>query len=279
VIRNGEEGYIDRIFESITPDGYLMIKVKIRYLRIPEIGDKTASRSAQKGTIGMILRQEDMPFTSEGIVPDIIINPHSQPSRMTINQLLECVAAKGAVINGKYVYSTPFSQYSHDIVETLTNDLFASGYERYGNETMYNGLTGEMFKTKIFIGPTYYQRLKHLVGCKIHARDHGSVQSLVRQPLEGRSKEGGLRFGEMERDCMISHGVSRFLNERLFDLSDSFQILICRSCGCIPNQANRCCYCDKEDTIYLVNMPYACKLLFQELMAIGLKIHFRLTDN
>jgi len=279
VIRNGEEGYIDRIFESITPDGYLMIKVKIRYLRIPEIGDKTASRSAQKGTIGMILRQEDMPFTSEGIVPDIIINPHSQPSRMTINQLLECVAAKGAVINGKYVYSTPFSQHSHDVVETLTNDLFASGYERYGNETMYNGLTGEMFKTKIFIGPTYYQRLKHLVGCKIHARDHGSVQSLVRQPLEGRSKEGGLRFGEMERDCMISHGVSRFLNERLFDLSDSFQILICRSCGCIPNQASRCCYCDKEDTIYLVNMPYACKLLFQELMAIGLKIHFRLTDN
>jgi DNA-directed RNA polymerase beta subunit len=237
------------------------------------------SRSAQKGTIGMILRQEDMPFTSEGIVPDIIINPHSQPSRMTINQLLECVAAKGAVINGKYVYSTPFSQYSHDIVDTLTNDLFSCGYERHGNETMYNGLTGEMFKTQIFIGPTYYQRLKHLVGCKIHARDHGSVQSLVRQPLEGRSKEGGLRFGEMERDCMISHGVSRFLNERLFDLSDSFKILICRSCGCIPNQANRCCYCDKEDTIYLVNMPYACKLLFQELMAIGLKIHFRLTDN
>jgi DNA-directed RNA polymerase beta subunit len=279
VVRNGEEGYIDRIFESITPDGYLMIKVKIRYLRIPEIGDKTASRSAQKGTIGMILRQEDMPFTSEGIVPDIIINPHSQPSRMTINQLLECVAAKGAVINGKYVYSTPFSQYSHDIVDTLTDDLFSCGYERHGNETMYNGLTGEMFKTQIFIGPTYYQRLKHLVGCKIHARDHGSVQSLVRQPLEGRSKEGGLRFGEMERDCMISHGVSRFLNERLFDLSDSFKILICRSCGCIPNQANRCCYCDKEDTIYLVNMPYACKLLFQELMAIGLKIHFRLTDN
>lgn len=278
VIRNGEEGYVDRIFESITPDGYLMIKVKIRYLRIPEIGDKTASRSAQKGTVGMILRQEDMPFTSEGIVPDIIINPHSQPSRMTINQLLECVAAKGAVINGKYVYSTPFSHYSHDIVQTLTDDLFASGYERHGYETMYNGLTGEMFKTQIFIGPTYYQRLKHLVGCKIHARDHGSVQSLVRQPLEGRSKEGGLRFGEMERDCMISHGVSKFLNERLFNLSDSFKILICRSCGCIPNQANRCCYCDKEDTIYLVNMPYACKLLFQELMAIGLKIHFRLTD-
>lgn len=278
VIRNGEEGYVDRIFESITPDGYLMIKVKIRYFRIPEIGDKTASRSAQKGTIGMIFRQEDMPFTSEGIVPDIIINPNCLPSRMTINQLLECIAAKSAVVEGHYVYSTPFSKYSHNIVDELTSKLHNSGFQRNGNEVMYNGITGEMFKSQIFIGPTYYQRLKHLVASKIHARDHGSVQSLVRQPLEGRSKEGGLRFGEMEKDAMISHGVSKFLNERLFDLSDRFQILVCKNCGFIPNNENRCYNCDSTQ-IHLMNLPYACKLLFQELMAMNIKINFKLKDG
>lgn len=275
VIKNGEEGYVDRIFESTTPDGYLMVKVKLRYLRVPEIGDKAASRSAQKGTIGMIFNQEDMPFTGDGIVPDIIINPLCIPSRMTINQLLECVAAKSACINGHYVYSTPFSKHSHDVVDTLTQALHETGFQKHGHEVMYNGLTGEMIKSDIFIGPTYYQRLKHLVASKIHARDHGSVQSLVRQPLEGRSKEGGLRFGEMERDCMISHGVSRFLNERLFDLSDQFQIIVCADCGTIPNSTKRCYECE-QDNIYHVNLPYACKLLFQELMAIGLKIHFRL---
>ena len=275
VIRNGEEGYVDKIFESTTPDGYLMVKVKIRYLRIPEIGDKAASRSAQKGTIGMVFNHEDMPFTSDGIVPDIIINPQCIPSRMTINQLLECVAAKGACINGHFVYSTPFSKYSHNIVDELTQKLHETGFQRYGNEMMVNGFSGEPMKTEIFIGPTYYQRLKHLVASKIHARDHGSVQSLVRQPLEGRSKEGGLRFGEMERDCMISHGVSRFLNERLFDLSDQFQIIVCSNCGTIPNDTKRCYECE-QDHIHYVNLPYACKLLFQELMAIGIKIHFRL---
>lgn len=275
VIRNGEEGYVDKIFESTTPDGYLMLKVKLRYLRIPEIGDKAASRSAQKGTIGMVFNQEDMPFTCHGIVPDIIINPQCIPSRMTINQLLECVAAKSACINGKFIYSTPFSTYSHDIVDRLTDALHETGFQKYGNETLYNGMSGEIIRSEIFIGPTYYQRLKHLVASKIHARDHGSVQSLVRQPLEGRSKEGGLRFGEMERDCMISHGVSRFLNERLFDLSDQFQIIVCSNCGTIPNSTKQCYECE-EDHIYHVNLPYACKLLFQELMAIGLKIHFRL---
>lgn len=278
VIRNGEEGYVDRIFESTTPDGYLMVKVKIRYLRIPEIGDKAASRSAQKGTIGMVFRHEDMPFTSQGIVPDMIINPLCIPSRMTINQLLECVAAKGACINGHFVHSTPFSSQSHDILETLTGELHEAGFQRYGHEMLTSGFSGEPIRTEIFIGPTYYQRLKHLVATKIHARDHGSVQSLVRQPLEGRSREGGLRFGEMERDCMISHGVSRFLNERLFDLSDPFQIVVCTNCGTIPNDPRRCYGCEQDDHVQPVNLPYACKLLFQELMAIGIKIHFRLQN-
>lgn len=160
------------------------------------------SRSAQKGIVGIILNEEDMPFTSEGIIPDIIINPHSQPSRMTINQLMECVAAKSAVIRGEYVYSTPFSTYSHNVVDKLCRDLKTCGYQEHGNEFMMNGMTGKPFHTEIFIGPTYYQRLKHLISNKIHARDHGPVQTLVRQPLEGRSKDGGLRFGEMERDAL-----------------------------------------------------------------------------
>jgi DNA-directed RNA polymerase II subunit RPB2 len=252
-----------------------MIKVKIRSLRIPEVGDKVASRSAQKGTIGICLRQEDMPFTSEGIVPDIIINPHCLPSRMTINQLIECVASKAAVIRGEEsVLSTPFSSFSHDIVDELTEKLAGCGYQRHGNETMYNGMTGEMFQTQIFLGPTYYQRLKHLVSSKIHARDHGNVQSLVRQPLEGRSKEGGLRFGEMERDAIISHGVSRFLNERLFDLSDKFQVPVCTQCGFISNTCDVCHLCEKTEYMCQMNIPYACKLLFQELNALGMKIHF-----
>lgn len=251
------------------------------------------SRSAQKGIIGVILNQEDMPFTPEGIIPDIIINPHSQPSRMTINQLMECVAAKSAVIRGEYVYSTPFSTHSQGVVETLTDRLHEVGYQRYGNEFMINGITGQPFATEIFIGPTYYQRLKHLVSNKLHARDHGSVQTLVRQPLEGRSRDGGLRFGEMERDCMISHGVSKFLNERLFDLSDKFEIPVCTRCGHMASRLDECSCCGDQtpsstttsssslnrDTISYLAIPYACKLLFQELMAMMIKICFHVKKN
>jgi DNA-directed RNA polymerase II subunit RPB2 len=280
VIRNGEEGYVDQVMRCTTPDGYVMIKVKIRSLRIPEMGDKVASRSAQKGIIGMCLRHEDMPFTSDGIVPDLIINPHCLPSRMTINQLLECVASKAAVLRGdEHVYSTAFSQYSHDCVNDLADQLVQCGYHRHGNETMYNGLTGEMFHTQIFIGPTYYQRLKHLVSSKIHARDHGNVQSLVRQPLEGRRKEGGLRFGEMERDAIISHGVSRFLHERLFDLSDKFSVPLCTQCGYITHSYESCHLCDRREFVCHMNIPYACKLLFQELNALGIQIHFNVTKT
>jgi DNA-directed RNA polymerase II subunit RPB2 len=186
------------------------------------------SRSAQKGVVGIILNEEDMPFTSEGIIPDIIINPHSQPSRMTINQLMECVAAKSAVIRGEYVYSTPFSTYSHNVVDKLCRDLKTCGYQEHGNEFMMNGMTGKPFHTEIFIGPTYYQRLKHLISNKIHARDHGPVQTLVRQPLEGRSKDGGLRFGEMERDCFVDTPIPQMcgLSFMLSSLNNNNNIVL-----------------------------------------------------
>jgi DNA-directed RNA polymerase II subunit RPB2 len=275
VIKNGEEGFIDNVFVSITPDGYKMVK-------IPEIGDKVCSRCSQKGTIGMVMRHEDMPFTLDGIVPDLIMNPHAIPSRMTMNQLLECIGAKSAVHEGKFRWSTAFTSHSVNILEDLCDELHKNGFQRHGNERMMNGITGEMLDANIFIGPTYYQRLKHLVSGKIHARNHGNVQMLFRQPCEGRSKEGGLRFGEMERDAMISHGTSRFLLERLFDMSDPFKIPVCTNCGMIPHHWKRCQHCSslgKSHHVDQVPIPYACKLLFQEVMAMGIRISLKFDEN
>ena len=270
-IKYGEEGTIDKVFITTTPDGYKLVKIKIRNQRIPEIGDKFASRHAQKGTCGMILRSEDMPFTEEGIVPDIIINPHCLPSRMTINLFLESLGSKSGIHKGKFRDCTAFSESSTNIVSKLYKELGELGYESNGYERMYSGYSGVPLTAKIFIGPVYYQRLKHLVGDKIHARDYGNVQSLTRQPLEGRSRDGGLRFGEMERDCMISHGVSAFLKERLYDMSDAFKINVCGCCGNITTSSKECHVCN-NDNVKLTNIPYACKLLFQELIAMGLKV-------
>ena len=270
VLKKGEEGIVDRIFDTITPNGYRLVKVVIRTLKIPEVGDKVASRSAQKGTIGMVFKQEDMPFTNCGIIPDIIINPHCIPSRMTVNQLMECILGKACIMDGEFGDSTPFTSSSIDVSKKLCEKLGKTGFERHGYEQLFNGMTGEPIKAKIFIGPTYYQRLKHLVSDKIHARASGYVTTLTRQPLEGRSRDGGLRFGEMERDCMIAHGVSRFLKERLFDQSDPYQIAICDICGNFSTTQKECKGC-KSDQISKVNMPYASKLLIQELNAMGLK--------
>ena len=274
VVKNGEDGVVDTVYMSTSPDGYKMIKVKIRALKIIETGDKVATRNGQKGTVGMVLRQEDMPFTASGLVPDIIMNPHAIPSRMTINQLLECVGAKSSVYRGKLRYCTAFSSHSQNIVESICEDLHGCGFQRHGNERLMNGMTGEMMDVDIFVGPTYYQRLKHLVASKIHARNFGNVQTLFRQPCEGRSKDGGLRFGEMERDCMISHGVSRFLLERLYDMSDPFKMKVCENCGMTPKTMDGCDVCEasgEPSTLTSVQIPYACKLLFQELNAMGIR--------
>ena len=271
VVKTGEEGIIDKVFITTTPDGYRLVKIKIRNLRIPEIGDKFASRHAQKGTCGMILRTEDMPFTEDGTVPDIIINPHAFPSRMTINYFLEALGSKSAIHKGIERDCTAFSESSTNIINHLYKELGDLGFNSNGYETMSSGYTGEQLSAKIFVGPVYYQRLKHLVGDKIHARDYGNVQSLTRQPLEGRSRDGGLRFGEMERDCMISHGVSGFLKERLFDMSDSFAINLCDKCGQITTSTTECHVC-QHDVVKPTAIPYACKLLFQELGAMGIKI-------
>jgi DNA-directed RNA polymerase II subunit RPB2 len=232
-------------------DDYLFVKVKMRAIKIPQIGDKFASRHGQKGTCGMTYRQEDLPFTREGMYPDLIVNPHAIPSRMTIGHLVECILSKRGSLNGQLGDATPFCDQS---VHEIAADLHALGYQRYGNEVMYNGFTGKKFEVLIFLGPTYYQRLKHMVGEKMHSRGRGPVQILTRQPTEGRSRDGGLRFGEMERDCMISHGSARFLKERLMDVSDAYRIHLCDICGLIC-EANldqniyQCRNCDNKSKI------------------------------
>ena len=271
VIKYGDEGTVDRVIQRITPNGYRLVKVVLRNNRIPEVGDKFASRSAQKGTCGAILSAEDMPFTNDGICPDIIINPHCKPSRMTINQLLECVLGKACCITGKEGDATPFQESSTNAVSIICEKLHNAGFERHGLETMYNGMTGKIIDAKIFIGPTYYQRLKHMVSDKIHARAEGQVTMLTRQALEGGSRDGGLRFGEMERDCVIAQGATRFLKERLHDVSDPFKIDICKACGSLWTNKSECHVCN-NDSKMIINMPYATKLLIQELQAMSIKM-------
>jgi DNA-directed RNA polymerase II subunit RPB2 len=272
-MKANENGIVDNVMISTTKEGYRFTKVRIRNVRIPQVGDKFASRHGQKGTIGMTYRQEDMPFTVEGIVPDIIVNPHAIPSRMTIAQLIECLLGKVVVFQGCEGDATPFTDVT---VEDISSRLHAMGYQRHGNEAMYQGHTGRPLNARVFIGPTFYQRLKHLVDDKVHSRARGPVAMLTRQPLEGRSRDGGLRMGEMERDCLITHGCAMFMRDRFFVNSDQYRIHICERCG-LTAHANlkkmtyecRSPMCVGRPTqVCQVEIPYAAKLLLQELKSM-----------
>jgi len=266
-----ETGVVDKVCVTVNASGYKLVKIRIRNIRIPEIGDKFASQEAQKGTIGMVYHQEDMPFNSEGICPDIILNPHAIPSRMTINMLMELVCGKACAFDGQTQDATAFCHPGEDCVASAAESLKERGFEPMGYENMTNGMTGESFKCQMFMGLGYYQRLKHLVSEKCHARARGDVEMLSRQPCAGRSRAGGLRLGEMEKDALLSHGVSGFLRERLFDMSDPYTIDCCTECGAMVHHINECPQCghNKTDTMYI---PYACKLLIQELQTLGLSI-------
>jgi len=275
-LKASESGIIDRVMLSTNAEGYRFVKVKYRTVRIPQIGDKFASRHGQKGTCGMTYNAEDMPFTQEGINPDIIVNPHAIPSRMTIGHLVECLMSKVAALTGDEGDATPFVEGVD--VASISETLHKLGYQMRGNEVMYNGHTGRRMRAQIFLGPTFYQRLKHMVDDKVHSRSRGPVAMLTRQPMEGRSRQGGLRFGEMERDCLISHGAANFLRDRLFINSDPYHLHVCQLCG-LPCEANLermtfLCHnpsCDGNSTkFFRVQIPYACKLLFQELMAMSI---------
>ncbi|KAF6145426.1 hypothetical protein GIB67_032549 [Kingdonia uniflora] len=267
-----DDGLAPPVLLTTNGEGLKFVKVRVRSVRIPQIGDKFSSRHGQKGTVGMTFTQEDMPWTIEGITPDIIVNPHAIPSRMTIGQLIECIMGKVAAHVGKEGDATPFTDVT---VENISKALHSCGYQMRGFETMYNGYTGRRLTAMIFLGPTYYQRLKHMVDDKIHSRARGPVQILTRQPAEGRSRDGGLRFGEMERDCMIAHGAAHFLKERLFDQSDAYNVHVCELCGIIAianlkKNSFECKGCKNKAGIVQVRIPYACKLLFQELMAMAI---------
>lgn len=272
VVNMKEEGIVDDIFILNSPDGHRIIKIRIRCLKFPELGDKVAQVSGQKGTIGLVCSQEDMPFTADGIIPDIIVNSHAIPSRMTISMLLEVVLGKACCFNGEEGDSTPFSSSSIDIVEKLCDNLENCGFERTGYETMYNGMTGEKFQSQIFIGPTFYHKLKHMVSDKIYARGFGSVQMLTCQPTVGRSKLGALRAGEMERDCMIGQGCSNLIVDRLYEASDPYSVYICDLCGQIVNNPEYCEPCENTE-IKLVKVPYAFKLLQKQLLALCIKMN------
>jgi DNA-directed RNA polymerase II subunit RPB2 len=268
--KNAEPVRIDGVWQDKNSDGYPFVKVRVVSERTPQIGDKFSSRHGQKGTVGMLLEEEDMPFTATGLRPDLIMNPHAVPSRMTIAQLMENIFGKIGVQRGTLGDGTP---YSHMKVEDLKKHMLDLGYHSYGNEILYNGQTGEMMQADIFMGPTFYQRLKHMVIDKKHSRSKGPIVSLTRQPCEGRSRDGGLRVGEMERDCLLSHGVAAFTKERLMDMSDPFPTGICKTCGtlAIVNETSKiysCGTCGNKTEFLTKTVPYAMKLLIQELDAM-----------
>ncbi len=265
-------GIMDKVFITTGPEGERLIHARIRERRVPELGDKFASRHGQKGVVGMLLKPEDMPYTADGVVPDLLINPHAFPSRMTVSQFLESIAGKYAALTGKRVDGTPFISIDHDGLDKLLKER---GFESAGYEVMYDGRTGKSFKAKIFIGVVYYQKLHHMVTDKVHARAHGPVQMLTRQPTEGRSRGGGLRIGEMEKDTFVAYGASAVIQERLLKSSDRSLIYICNKCGLEshynPRTKKYICPKDGEDTpLTTIEVSYAFKLLLDELKSLNI---------
>ena len=268
-VRHGERGMVDSIFITETTDADQLFKIRIRDERIPEVGDKFASRHGQKGVVGLLVDQEDMPFTSQGITPDILFNPHGIPSRMTIGQLLEFLAGKAGALAGERIDASAFSHMKDDAIRKLMGKM---GFRDDGKEVLYNGRTGRILEVMMFTGVAYYMKLDHMVTDKIHARSRGPVTLLTKQPTEGRAKRGGLRIGEMEQQCLMGHGAALTLKER-FD-SDKTFIPICQKCGLMATHdvtKNRTyCPVDKETQIQWVETSYAFKLMLDELKSIGI---------
>jgi len=271
-VRPSEVGVVDTIVLTQANEGGKMYKVRIRDMRPPEIGDKFASRHGQKGVVGILAKAEDLPYTADGISPDVLINPHAFPSRMTVGMMMESITGKAAAIRGKKVDASAFVGEKMEDVKGVMKD---AGFEYSGKEIMYDGKTGKKFPVEVFIGVVYYQKLHHMVADKIHARARGQVQMLTKQPTEGRARGGGLRFGEMERDCIIAYGASMILKDRLLDESDKSDIFVCERCGLvayhdIKQRRFYCRVCVDKGKVSSVSVAYAFKLLLQEMSSLAI---------
>ncbi len=278
-MKHGERGVVDFVLLTENEEGNKLVQARIRDQRIPEIGDKFTSRHGQKGVVGLILDAADMPYSSSGIIPDIIFNPHGIPSRMTISHLIELLGGKVGALGGRYIDGTSFEAEKH---EDLRKELAKLGFREDGTETFYSGRTGEMLKAQIYVGDMYYQKLKHMVANKVHARARGPIQLLTRQPTEGRAKEGGLRLGEMEKDTFVAHGASMLLKER-FD-ADRTIVPVCEECGLIAihdEYKNRsyCPVCGENTVVSNIELSYAFKLMMDELKSLGIYPKLILKDK
>ncbi|AJU09734.1 Ret1p [Saccharomyces cerevisiae YJM1460] len=274
IYRGPEPSHIDQVMMSVSDNDQALIKVLLRQNRRPELGDKFSSRHGQKGVCGIIVKQEDMPFNDQGLVPDIIMNPHGFPSRMTVGKMIELISGKAGVLNGTLEYGTCFGGSK---LEDMSKILVDQGFNYSGKDMLYSGITGECLQAYIFFGPIYYQKLKHMVLDKMHARARGPRAVLTRQPTEGRSRDGGLRLGEMERDCVIAYGASQLLLERLMISSDAFEVDVCDKCG-LMGYSGWCTTCKSAENIIKMTIPYAAKLLFQELLSMNIAPRLRLED-
>ncbi len=269
-LEHGEKGVVDLVLLSENEEGNRLIQVRLREQRIPEIGDKFISRHGQKGVIGMVVPEQDIPFSENGMRPDIIFNPHGLPKRMTVAHLIEMIGGKVGALEGRYIDGTTFGSEKESDLRAALESL---GFKEDGTEVMYSAITGRAYTARIYIGNMYYQRLKHMVANKVHSRARGPIQLLTRQPTEGRAKEGGLRLGEMEKDTFVAHGASLLLKER-FD-SDKTVVPICEKCGMIGVYDSRknksyCPICGDNVEINNVELSYAFKLFMDELKSFGI---------
>ena len=301
--KKGQLGFVDKSFITLGEEGFNIAKVRIREERIPAIGDKMASRAGQKGTLGLIIPEQDMPFTDDGVRPDLIINPHALPSRMTIGQIVESLFGKVCTSYGAFGDCTAF-QVKGSNYSTYAPLLVEQGFHSSGNQLLYNGMTGEQLEANIYIGPTYYMRLKHMVKDKINYRARGPNTSLTRQPVQGRANDGGLRIGEMERDGILGHGMSYFLNESFLVRGDEFYIAVCNKTGAIaiyndsknlflsPYADGPIQFVNNPDgsqniknlskfgrSFSILRVPYSLKLLIQELQVMNVQMRIITDDN